>query len=286
MALSATGADLGDDGQDDVLGRHPGRQRTVDVDRHRLEGPQRKRLGASTCSTSEVPIPIASAPKAPWVEVWLSPQTIVIPAGSVPAADPPRARCPAPDLPSGEGGCRTRRSCAATSPPACGTPGRRSACRCRRSERCGPGGQRQIGTANRAPASRRPSKACGLVTLMDQMKVDVDQVGFTRGAGTGSRHHDVVGPHLLGQGARVLESDICSSHNVGLLFLDMRQDSGIGVLDKAVGVLYAVAETPPAGRTLPPDRPAEGHRAPVGRRTGDTSSAVPRRSGRWQPGPG
>ena len=34
---------------------------------------------ASTCSTSEVPIPKASAPKAPWVEVWLSPQTIVIP---------------------------------------------------------------------------------------------------------------------------------------------------------------------------------------------------------------
>ena len=34
---------------------------------------------ASTCSTSEVPIPNASAPKAPWVEVWLSPQTIVMP---------------------------------------------------------------------------------------------------------------------------------------------------------------------------------------------------------------
>ena len=34
---------------------------------------------ASTCSTSEVPMPWASAPKAPWVEVWLSPQTIVVP---------------------------------------------------------------------------------------------------------------------------------------------------------------------------------------------------------------
>ena len=32
---------------------------------------------ARTCSTSLVPMPKASAPKAPWVLVWLSPQTIV-----------------------------------------------------------------------------------------------------------------------------------------------------------------------------------------------------------------
>ena len=34
---------------------------------------------ASTCSISLVPIPHASAPSAPCVEVWLSPQTIVMP---------------------------------------------------------------------------------------------------------------------------------------------------------------------------------------------------------------
>ena len=34
---------------------------------------------ASTCSTSLVPMPNASAPNAPCVEVWLSPQTIVMP---------------------------------------------------------------------------------------------------------------------------------------------------------------------------------------------------------------
>jgi len=34
---------------------------------------------ARTCSTSLVPIPNAIAPKAPCVEVWLSPQTTVIP---------------------------------------------------------------------------------------------------------------------------------------------------------------------------------------------------------------
>ena len=34
---------------------------------------------ASTCSTSLVPMPKARAPNAPWVEVWLSPHTIVMP---------------------------------------------------------------------------------------------------------------------------------------------------------------------------------------------------------------
>ena len=34
---------------------------------------------ASTCSTSDVPIPNAIAPKAPWVDVCESPQTMVMP---------------------------------------------------------------------------------------------------------------------------------------------------------------------------------------------------------------
>ena len=34
---------------------------------------------ARTISTSLVPIPNARAPNAPWVAVWLSPQTIVMP---------------------------------------------------------------------------------------------------------------------------------------------------------------------------------------------------------------
>ena len=37
---------------------------------------------ASTCSTSEVPMPKAMAPKAPCVEVWESPQTTVSPGWS------------------------------------------------------------------------------------------------------------------------------------------------------------------------------------------------------------
>ena len=43
---------------------------------------------ASTCSTSLVPMPKASAPKAPWVEVWLSPQTMVMPGWVRPCSGP------------------------------------------------------------------------------------------------------------------------------------------------------------------------------------------------------
>ncbi len=43
---------------------------------------------ARTCSTSLVPMPKARAPNAPWVEVWLSPQTIVMPGWVSPCSGP------------------------------------------------------------------------------------------------------------------------------------------------------------------------------------------------------
>ena len=43
---------------------------------------------ASTCSTSLVPMPNANAPKAPWVAVWLSPQTTVMPGCVRPCSGP------------------------------------------------------------------------------------------------------------------------------------------------------------------------------------------------------
>ncbi len=43
---------------------------------------------ARTCSTSLVPMPKARAPNAPWVEVWLSPQTIVMPGWVRPSSGP------------------------------------------------------------------------------------------------------------------------------------------------------------------------------------------------------
>ena len=43
---------------------------------------------ASTCSTSLVPMPNASAPNAPCVAVWLSPQTTVMPGCVSPSSGP------------------------------------------------------------------------------------------------------------------------------------------------------------------------------------------------------
>ncbi|CAB4574995.1 unannotated protein [freshwater metagenome] len=43
---------------------------------------------AMTCSTSLVPMPKASAPKAPWVAVWLSPHTMVMPGRVRPCSGP------------------------------------------------------------------------------------------------------------------------------------------------------------------------------------------------------
>ena len=54
---------------------------------------------ASTCSTSLVPMPKASAPNAPCVEVWLSPHTIVIPGWVRPCSGPITCTMPRPGSP-------------------------------------------------------------------------------------------------------------------------------------------------------------------------------------------
>ena len=43
---------------------------------------------ASTISTSDVPMPNATAPTAPWVEVWESPHTMVMPGSERPRSGP------------------------------------------------------------------------------------------------------------------------------------------------------------------------------------------------------
>ena len=50
--------------------------------------PDARHCVASTCSTSEVPMPKASAPNAPCVVVWLSPQTMVMPGCVRPSSGP------------------------------------------------------------------------------------------------------------------------------------------------------------------------------------------------------
>ena len=66
----------------------PAAKRAVDLDPHVLGLGWIRVWVASTCSTSEVPMPRASAPKAPWVEVWLSPQTMVVPGRVKPCSGP------------------------------------------------------------------------------------------------------------------------------------------------------------------------------------------------------
>ncbi|AKZ26061.1 hypothetical protein ACH51_06625 [Ralstonia solanacearum] len=75
-------ADLADDGEHDVLGGAAAPQRAFDFTSMFLLFLGEQRLRASTCSTSEVPMPCASAPNAPCVLVCESPQTTVMPATS------------------------------------------------------------------------------------------------------------------------------------------------------------------------------------------------------------
>ena len=49
---------------------------------------------ASTCSTSDVPMPNAMAPNAPWVEVCESPQTTVMPGWVSPSCGPTTCTMP------------------------------------------------------------------------------------------------------------------------------------------------------------------------------------------------
>ena len=120
---------------------------------------------ARTCSTSLVPMPNASAPNAPCVEVWESPQTTVMPGWVSPSCGPTTCTMPC-----------------STSPRLCNvTPNssqlRRRVSICSRETGSAIGlSMSMVGTlwssvANvrsgrrtGRPASRRPSKACGLVT--------------------------------------------------------------------------------------------------------------------------
>ena len=80
VAGAAVGGDLADEIEDQVLGRDA----AAAACRRRAAPASWARdcssvCVASTCSTSLVPMPKASAPNAPCVAVWLSPQTIVMP---------------------------------------------------------------------------------------------------------------------------------------------------------------------------------------------------------------
>ncbi len=120
---------------------------------------------ASTCSTSLVPMPIAIAPKAPWVEVCESPQTTVIPGMVRPSCGPTMCTMPCSLSPSE---CRRMPNSAALA---------RSVSICFRLTGSAIGRSMcsvgvlwssvaivRSGRRTGLPSARRPSNACGLVT--------------------------------------------------------------------------------------------------------------------------
>ena len=139
VALPAAGADLRDDGEDQVLGGDALGQFAVDGDGHGLERAMRQRLGGQhvlDLAGADAEGQRAEGAVGGGVASRRRPRSCR--AGSGPAAGRPRARCPARRRPAGAGGRRTRRSSCAASRSGCARPGRRSACRCRGSGCCGP----------------------------------------------------------------------------------------------------------------------------------------------------
>ncbi len=160
---------------------------------------------ASTCSTSEVPIPIASAPNAPCVDVWLSPQTTVVPGWVRPSCGPMMWTMPCSASPIGcsrmPNSSQLRRSVSTwvreigsaigLSMSTVGTLWS-SVAIVRSGRRTG------------RSAKSQPVEGLRAGDLVHEMEVDVDQVGLAGFALTGSGGDDVVGPHLLGHGARLV----------------------------------------------------------------------------------
>ena len=152
---------------------------------------------ASTCSTSLVPMPKARAPKAPWVAVWESPQTIVMPGWVTPqlgADDVHDALVGAVHAVQGDavGGA------VALQPLHLG-PGQLV------DDRQGPvrgrhrvvgGGQGQVGPADLEAAGGQPGERLGRGHLVDQVEVDVQH-----GRQAGRLRHHVAVPDLVEQGA-------------------------------------------------------------------------------------
>ena len=89
VAGAAGDADLADEREDDVLRRDAFGALAVEADQCMVfDSTCSRHCVASTCSTSLVPMPKASAPNAPCVEVWLSPQTMVCPGCVMPSSGP------------------------------------------------------------------------------------------------------------------------------------------------------------------------------------------------------
>ena len=248
---------------------------------------------ASTCSTSLVPMPKASAPKAPWVAVWLSPHTIVMPGLGAALLGPDHvhdalagvAHRVVGDAELGGVACAARRPGRADTGSAIGwsmSVGRHVVVL---------GGDGQIGAAH--AAARRgagPSKACGLVTSWTRWRSM-----YSRSGSSGADAHDVAIPHLLGQGlgsaggrgtsstsdplaVPVAGRRLHASQILGYCSYFMESVSNVGVLDKAIHVVRADrgVRAPDAARAAGEHRLAAGDAAPHGGGAGDARSAASR----------
>ena len=153
---------------------------------------------ARTCSTSEVPIPNARAPNAPWVDVWESPHTMVMPGWVTPCSGPMTWTIPwrgssspysvtlellavghqGVDLLLGEG-------ISDSEGPACG------------GHAVVDGGQGQVRPAHRPAGHPETVEGLGGGDLVDQVQVDVEQGGFAFGL-----PHQMAVPNLLEEGLR------------------------------------------------------------------------------------
>ena len=171
MTGGAGGADLADRAEDQVLRGDAEARLALVGDAHRLGlAPARRHCVASTCSTSDVPTGIASAPSAPWVEVCESPQAIVMPGLREPELRPDHvhdALAPAAHPVVGDAELLAvalqRRDLGAREVVGdrvqAGALARVRRARCgRRWQACGRGAR------TLRPASRRPSNACAEVT--------------------------------------------------------------------------------------------------------------------------
>ena len=73
------------------------------------------------------------------------------------------------------------------------------------------GGDRQVGSAHGATGQPQPIEGLRAGDLVDEVQIDVDEIGFARGALAGAGGHDVVGPNLLGHGAGCVGHDVLPS---------------------------------------------------------------------------
>ena len=229
-------------------------------------------------------MPNASAPNAPCVAVWLSPHTTVMPGSVRPCSGAITWTMPWFGSPIGKlvtpNSAVLRRSVSTCLAEISSAIGRwMSAVGTLWSS---------VATVRSGRRTVRPREAQAVERLragdlVDEVEVDVEQVGLAR-----RRVHHVAVPDLLGQRHRTVGH--AASHFLRYASCGMDIVTGVGVLDKAVHVLRAVADASTVAqrrcrlrRGSPGDRPsarrcARGARPVAARRRGPLRS----RSRAWR----